>query len=101
MFQIRFKFAFLAARAEVARMNKLNGLILSLSAAGAMGNTVWAETFMCPGKMNCSEGVLTPRDDCLEWMGAAKPVDEADSERCEQMTNFTSHYLLIIQPFAI
>lgn len=56
---------------------------------------------MCPGKMNCSDGVLTPRDDCLEWMGAAKPVDEADSERCEQMTNFTSHYLLIIQPFAI
>lgn len=29
------------------------------------------------------------------------PVDEADSERCEQMTNFTSHYLLIIRPFAI
>lgn len=29
------------------------------------------------------------------------PVDEADRARCEQMTNFTSHYLLIIQPFAI
>ena len=29
------------------------------------------------------------------------PVDEADSERCEQMTNFTSHYSLTIQPFAI
>lgn len=29
------------------------------------------------------------------------PVDEADSERCEQMTNFISHYLLIILPCVI
>lgn len=36
-----------------------------------------------------------------KWMGAAMPADEADSERWEQMTNFTSHYLFIIQPFAI
>lgn len=60
-----------------------------------MSNTVWTET------ITCIEGGLTSKDDCLEWMRAAMPVDEADSERCEQMTNFTSHYLLIIQPFAI
>ncbi len=56
---------------------------------------------MCLCKIICVDGGLTSKDDCLEWMGAAMPVDEAHSERCEQMTNFTSHYLLIIQPFAI
>lgn len=29
--------------------------------------------------------------------GVAVSVDEADGERCEQMTNFTTHYLLIIE----
>lgn len=82
-------------------MNKLIWLLSGLSVSGVMSNTVWTETFIPLGKINCIEGRLTPKDDCLEWTGAAMPVDEADRARCEQMTNFTSHYLLIIQPFAI
>lgn len=66
-----------------------------------MSNTVQTETFMPLGKINCTEGGLTSKDDCLEWKGAVMPVDEADSERCEQMTNFISHYLLIILPCVI
>lgn len=53
------------------------------------------------GEINLIEGELSSKDDCLEWMERAMPVDEADRERREQMTNFTSHYLLIIQLFAI
>lgn len=66
-----------------------------------MSNTVRTETFMPLGKINCIDVGLTSKDDCLEWKEAAMPADEADSERCEQMTNFISHYLLIIQPSAI
>ena len=85
----------------MAHMNKLIRLLFGLSVSGEMSNTVRTETFMSLGKINSIEEGLTSKDDCLEWMEAAVPVDEADSERCEQMTNFTSHYLLIIQPFAI
>lgn len=98
---IKTGFAFMAAKEEMADINKLNRLLFSLSVSGVMSNTVWTETLMPLGKINCTERVLTSKDDYLEWMGAAMPVDEADSERCEQMTNFTSHYLLIIHPFAI
>lgn len=52
------------------------------------------------GEINSIEGGLTSKDDCLEMNGSRPCLfDEADSERCEQMTNFASHYLLIIQPF--
>lgn len=99
---IKTEFAFMVAKEEMAHMNKLNRLLFSLSVSGVMSNTVRTETFIRSlGKINCIKDELTSKDDCLEWMWAAVPVDEADSERCEQMTNFTSHYLLIIQSFAI
>lgn len=98
---IKHEFAFMAAKVEMVHMNKLKRQLFGLSVSGVMSNTVWTETFIPLGKINCRDEGLTSKDYCLEWMGAVMPVDEADSERCEQMTNFTSHYLLIIQPFAI
>lgn len=60
------KFAFMTATEEMAHMNKLNGPIFILSAAGVMSNTVQSETSVPLAEMNCVEGVLTPGDDCLE-----------------------------------
>lgn len=62
---IMSEFAFRASKEEVARMNKLNRLIFSLSAATVMSNAVRNETFMSRGKMKCAEGILTSKDDCL------------------------------------
>ena len=98
---IKPEFAFMAVKEEMAHMNKLIRLLLGLSVSGVMSKTELTETLIPFGKINCWDWELTSKVDCLEWMGAVKPVDGADSERCEQMTNFTSNYLLIIQAFAI
>lgn len=99
---IKTEFACMAAKEEMAHTNKLNRLLFSLSVSGVMSNTVWTETFMPLGEINSIERGT----DLQRWLfgvNGSRPClfDEADSERCEQMTNFTSHYLLIIQPFAI
>lgn len=55
-----------------------NRLLFGLCVSGVMSNTILTETFMPLGKINCTEGELTSKDDCLEWKGAVMPVDEAD-----------------------
>lgn len=74
---IMSEFAFRASKEEVARMNKLNRLIFSRSAAAVMSNTAPNETLMSRGKWSALKGVLTSKDDCLGWAAVALPVNEA------------------------